>query len=80
MVIEDEHNVQLPRVGRNEWPGRENPPIQQVVNVPGIEELVDAYSVIQDQSTARILKSDLIDHMWSLYGSSSGPFGKRNRQ
>jgi hypothetical protein len=80
MVIEDERNVQLPTVGRNEWPGRDNPPLHHLVNIPIIVELIDAYSIIQDQSTARYLKSDLVEHMWMLYGSNSGPFARTTRQ
>jgi hypothetical protein len=80
MVIEDERNVQLPTVGRNEWPGRDNPPLHHLVNIPSIDELIDAYSIIQDQSTARSLKSDLVEHMWTLYGSNSGPFARTTRQ
>jgi len=74
MVIEDERGVDLPEVHRSEWPGADNPPITQLSANPGIEEFIDALSVIQDKETAVLLKSDLVEHMWVLYASSSGPF------
>ncbi|KAL6647174.1 hypothetical protein ACP70R_014611 [Stipagrostis hirtigluma subsp. patula] len=74
MVLEDERGVNLPNVHVSEWPGAANPPITPLRTVHGIDEYMEAYSLIQDKSTHQQLKLDLIDHMWQLYGSKSGPF------
>jgi hypothetical protein len=74
MVVENERGVDLPHVHVSEWPGVPNPPITPLRVLPGIEEFMKAYSLIYDKSTAQQLKLDLIDHMWELYGSKSGPF------
>jgi hypothetical protein len=46
--------------------------------MPTIEEVNEAYSLIEEKSTAQQLKKDLIEHMWELYGSKSGPFAKES--
>jgi hypothetical protein len=74
MVVENERGVDLPHVHVSEWPGVPNPPITPLRVLPGIEEFMKTYSLIYDKSTAQQLKLDLIDHMWKLYGSKSGPF------
>src|SRR5207237_8970224 len=77
MVIDDERGLDLPNVQPSEWPGADNPPIAPLRAVPGIDEFIDTYSVIQDKTTAHQLKRDLVDHMWALYGSSSGHFAPK---
>jgi hypothetical protein len=74
MVVENKCGVHLPHVHVSEWPGVANPPITPLRVVPGIEEFMEAYSLIHDKSTSQQFKLDLIDHMWELYGSKSRPF------
>jgi hypothetical protein len=78
MVVEDERGVDLPSVHVSEWPGAANPPITTSRSMPTIEEVNEAYSLIEEKSTAQQLKKDLIEHMWELYGSKSGPFAKES--
>jgi hypothetical protein len=63
MGVENERGVDLPNVHVSEWPGAANPPITPLRVVPGIEEFMEAYSLIHDKSTTQQLKLDLIDHM-----------------
>jgi len=78
MVIEDERDLVLPMVHTSEWPGAANPPIASVRSNASIEEFMDALSEIQDKEAARNLKADLVEHMWGLYGSMSGPFAPKS--
>jgi hypothetical protein len=55
------------------------PPISQISRNPGIEEFIDALSVIQDKEIVVQLKSDLVEHMWGLYGSMSRPYVPKSR-
>jgi hypothetical protein len=77
MVIENERGVNLPNVHPSEWPGASNPTITPLRAIPGIDEVIDAYSLIQDRTTSHQLQLDLIEHMWGLKGSSSGPFAPK---
>lgn len=77
MVVENERGVDLPHVHVSEWPGAANLPITPLREVPTIDEFMEAYNLIHDKSTSQQLKLDLIDHMWELYGSKSGPFAPK---
>jgi hypothetical protein len=74
MIIEDERDADLPNIHTSEWPGAANPTIIQDRDIPCIEEFVDAQAVIQDKETNHQLQKDLMEHMWNLYGTKSGPF------
>jgi len=60
----------------SEWPGAANPPINQNRNVPAIAQLIDAYRVIKSKETSASLRNDLVEHIWELYGTSSGTFAR----
>jgi hypothetical protein len=66
--------VDLPNVHVSEWPRAANLLITPLMLVPGIEEFMEAYSLIHDKSSTQQLKLDLSDHIWEPYGSKSGPF------
>ena len=73
-VLENERGVGLPNVHESEWPGTANPPVTPLRAAPGIEEFMEAFSLITDKSTSEQLKLDLIERIWELYGLKSGPF------
>lgn len=78
MIIEDEKGADVVQLDNSEWPGHANPPINQNRNVPAIAQLIDAYNIIKSKETSTLLRNDLMEHIWSLYGSSSGPFARRH--
>ena len=77
MVIEDERGVEVTRLEDSEWPGVANPPVNHNRDVPEIAQLIDAYNLIKSKDTNEILRNDLVEHIWGLYGTSSGPFARR---
>ena len=76
MIIVDERGKDVAQLHNSEWPGAANPPINQNRNVPAIAQLIDAYSVIKSKETSTSLRNDLVEHIWELYGTSSGPFAR----
>ncbi|WVZ69421.1 hypothetical protein U9M48_018209, partial [Paspalum notatum var. saurae] len=77
MIIEDEKGADVVQLDNSEWPGVANPPINRNRNVPAIDQLIDAYSFIKSKETSSLLHNDLMEHIWGLYRSSSGPFARR---
>ena len=71
MIIMDEKGVDLPTIHSSEWPGRENPP------VCNIADFIDAQTYIRNKETCHHLRSDLVEHIWGLYGSGTGPFARK---
>jgi len=76
MIIVDERGKDVAQLHNSEWPGAANPPINQNRNVPAIAQLIDAYSVIKSKETSTSLRNDLVEHIWELYGTSSGTFAR----
>ena len=76
MIIVDERGKDVAQLHNSEWPGAANPPINQNRNVPAIAQLIDAYRVIKSKETSASLRNDLVEHIWELYGTSSGPFAR----
>ena len=76
MIIVDERGKDVAQLHNSEWPGAANPPINQNRNVPAIAQLIDAYSVIKSKETSTSLRNDLVEHIWELYGTSSGSFAR----
>jgi hypothetical protein len=74
MAVEDERAIYLPIVDTSEWLGVADPPISQERDIPRIEQFLDAQAIIQDKETNHQLQTNLMEHMWNLYGTSSGPF------
>jgi hypothetical protein len=71
MIIMDEKGVDLPTIHLSEWPGRENPP------VCNIADFIDAQTYIRNKETCHHLRTDLVEHIWGLYGSGTGPFARK---
>ena len=74
MIIEDERNSYLNAADTQGFEGPADPPVLQNRDVPEIDHLIDAYNCIKSKETSRQLQRDLIEHIWSHYGASTGPF------
>ncbi|WVZ66066.1 hypothetical protein U9M48_015340 [Paspalum notatum var. saurae] len=75
MVIEDERNIYNNPCDTNGFKGPEAPAILENRDVPQINELIDAYNCIKNKETNSQLQHDLVEHLWSHFGASTGPFG-----
>ncbi|WVZ69895.1 hypothetical protein U9M48_018611 [Paspalum notatum var. saurae] len=76
MIIEDEKGADVVLLDNSDWPGVPNPPINHNKDVPAIAQLIDAYNIIKSKETSTLLCNDHVEHIWGLYGSSSGPFAR----
>ncbi|WVZ83894.1 hypothetical protein U9M48_030989 [Paspalum notatum var. saurae] len=54
--------------------GPEAPAILENRDIPQISELIDAYNCIKSKETNSQLQHDLVEHLWSHFGASTGPF------
>jgi hypothetical protein len=77
MVIEDEKGAYVSELDDSDWPGVANPPINHNRDILEIEQLIDAYDLIKDKNNKQVLRNDLMEHIWELYGMSSRPFARR---
>jgi hypothetical protein len=68
MTIMDEKGMDLPTIHTSEWPGHENPPISTIA------DFIDVQTYIQNKETCHHLCTDLVEHIWDLNGSGTGPF------
>jgi hypothetical protein len=66
MIIEDEKDGDLPPVHNTEWPGIVDPPVSDIA------DLIDAHTYIQNKQTSHQLRTDLVEHIWSMKGHGSG--------
>jgi hypothetical protein len=74
MVIEDERNTYPNPCDTRGFEGPEDPAILENRDVPEISELIDAYNCIKSKETNGQLQHDLVEHLWSHFGASTGPF------
>jgi hypothetical protein len=65
MIVEDEKGVDLPTIHNSEWPGQEEPPVNNIAN------FMDACTYIQNKETCHQLRADLMEHIWQKYGSAN---------
>jgi len=43
----------------------------------GANKILNAQTYIQNKETCHHLRSDLVEHIWGLYGSGTGPFARK---
>ena len=77
MVIEDERDIYLNPEDTQGFEGADDPPVSQNRDVPAIDKLINTYNCIKSKETSTQLQQDLIEHIWGLYGASTGPFATR---
>ncbi|WVZ62617.1 hypothetical protein U9M48_012345, partial [Paspalum notatum var. saurae] len=62
MIIEDERGADVVQLDNSEWPTLLS---------------TETGNFIKSKETSSLLHNDLMEHIWGLYGSSSGPFARR---
>ena len=77
MVIEDERDIYVNPEDTQGFEGADDPPVSQNRDVPAIDKLINTYNCIKSKETSTQLQQDLIEHIWGLYGASTGPFATR---